>query len=393
MNANSVTDLPTETNRLRVLAMISSMRGGGSEQQTLLLLRHLDRRRFDPHLFMTDPTGDLLKEIPSDVTIHTLGEQKSLSQLHLPGAILRQQIDHLKTLLIDQRIDVIYDRTFHMSRIAGSAGHKASVPRVSTIVSPPNHALPLLENRYRWLKKYQLRRAYLRSKSVIAVSQQTARSAEKYYRLPPNHVVTIANPVDRSRIDQLAQLEKVERDDRWTFACVARMTEEKGHRDLIEAIHSLEETWPIELEPIHLWLIGDGPLRRELESQASSLQLHQVSFLGTQGNPWKYINVADAVILPSHFEGMPNVALEAMSLRTAVIATRIGGTSELEKDRPTLWWANPHSPESIANAMTELATRPDEVKQRLDAAENLLARHHDTQTQINKIESLLMNAV
>ena len=393
MNANSVTDLPTETNRLRVLAMISSMRGGGSEQQTLLLLRHLDRRRFDPHLFMTDPTGDLLKEIPSDVTIHTLGEQKSLSQLHLPGAILRQQIHHLKTLLIDQRIDVIYDRTFHMSRIAGSAGHKASVPRVSTIVSPPNHALPLLENRYRWLKKYQLRRGYLRSKSVIAVSQQTARSAEKYYRLPPNHVVTIANPVDRSRIDQLAQLEKVERDDRWTFACVARMTEEKGHRDLIEAIHSLEETWPIELEPIHLWLIGDGPLRRELESQASSLQLHQVSFLGTQGNPWKYINVADAVILPSHFEGMPNVALEAMSLRTAVIATRIGGTSELEKDRPTLWWANPHSPESIANAMTEIATRPDEVKQRLDAAENLLARHHDTQTQINKIESLLMNAV
>lgn len=393
MDAKSVANPTPQTNRLRVLAMISSMRGGGSEQQTLLLLRHLDRDRFDPHLYLTDPTGDLLKEIPGDVTIHAFEEQKTPSRFHLPGAILRQQIRHLKTLLINEQIDVIYDRTFHMSMIAGPAGKQASVPRISTIVSPPNHALPLLEQRYRWLKRHQLRRAYRQSKKVIAVSQQAARSAEKYYRLPPNRVITIANPVDRHRIQQLAQLDKPERDDRWTFACVARMTEEKGHSDLIRAIQSLEETWPEELQPIHLWLIGDGPLRQALEEQASNLQLHQVSFLGTQSNPWKFINSADAVILPSHFEGMPNVALEAMSLRTAVIATRIGGTNELEKEKPTLWWVNPHSPESIANAMTELATRPSEVMQRLDAAEKLLVKNHDTQIQIKKIEDLLIEAV
>ena len=48
----------------RVLLMISSMRGGGSEQQTLLLLRHLDRAQFEPHLYVTQRAGDLLARIP-----------------------------------------------------------------------------------------------------------------------------------------------------------------------------------------------------------------------------------------------------------------------------------------------------------------------------------------
>ena len=171
------------------------------------------------------------------------------------------------------------------------------------------------------------------------------------------------------------------------------MTKEKGHIDLIRAILMLEDDWPEDTLPIHLWLIGDGPLRNELEKEAEKLKTHQVSFLGVQQNPWQFIQAADAVVLPSHFEGMPNVVLEAMCLRTPVIATRIGGTSELEKEKPTICWINPHSPDSIANALVELATRPTKLDLRVEAAEELIKKNHDLPCQVNEIEKLLSAAV
>jgi glycosyltransferase involved in cell wall biosynthesis len=377
---------------LKVLLMISSMRGGGSEQQTLLLLKHIDRSRFEPHLYLLSTAGSLMDQVPNDVTVHVFEPPSKQNWLNLPGKILRQQISHLKSVLKTHEIDVIYDRTFHMSLIAGPAGFATRTPRVATIVSPPELALTLLEKRYRWLKRRRLAKAYQRAYQVIAVSQNVLDSARSYYKIPKNQLVKIANPVDRERLTNLAQQDQVQRDDRWTFACVARMTEEKGHRDLLRAIHLLEEAWPEDLPAIHLWLIGDGPLRDELERDAKGLDTHQITFLGSQHNPWRFIKTADAVIVPSHFEGMPNVVLEAMSLRTAVIATRIGGTSELEKDKSTIWWTNPKSPESIAHAMIDFATRPSEVQDRLDAAELLLTKNHSIQNQVQKIESVLQQA-
>ncbi len=384
---------PAQTSKapIRVLFMISSMRGGGSEQQTLLLLRHLDRQRFTPHLYLTDRSGPLLDLVPSDVTVHHY--EAKPTKFKLPGSILRRQIKQLRSLLIDQGIEVIYDRTFHMSLLAGPAARACRIPRVSTMVSPPDSALPLLERRYRWLKKRRLSRAYRHAHSLVAVSRQVAESAENFYRLKGKQVLTIPNPVDREKILQAATQCQVSRDNRWTFACIARMTKEKGHIDLIRAILMLEDDWPEDTLPIHLWLIGDGPLRNELEKEAEKLKTHQVSFLGVQQNPWQFIQAADAVVLPSHFEGMPNVVLEAMCLRTPVIATRIGGTSELEKEKPTICWINPHSPDSIANALVELATRPTKLDLRVEAAEELIKKNHDLPCQVNEIEKLLSAAV
>lgn len=396
MSANSAAPTYTSayppTGIRRVLFMISSMRGGGSEHQVLLLLQHLDRTKFEPHLFLTDPVGPLLSSIPEDVKIHSFQEDTEKSGLYFPGKVLREQISQLRDLLIKQTIDVIYDRTFHMSLIAGPAGKISSVPRIATIVSPPEFALPLLEKRFLWLKKRRISRAYRDAYQVIAVSRQAANSAKAFYRLPNTKIDTIANPVDRQRLQLAVSAEQVTRDDRWTFACVGRMTPEKGHHDLLDTLALLEKSWPEKEPAIHLWLIGDGPLRPELEQKAQKLERHQVSFMGLQKNPWKFIEAADAIIVPSHFEGMPNVVLEAMSLRTAVIATRIGGTNELEKERPTVWWANPRDPRSIGNSMIEFVTHRDEISNRIDAAEQLVVQNHDISLQTRKIEKLLTNA-
>jgi glycosyltransferase involved in cell wall biosynthesis len=349
----------------RVLLMISSMRGGGSEQQILLLLRHLNRERFEPYLYLLERTGDLLRDVPSDVPIYAFDDLPPSRGFYFPGKVFREQVRHLQRVVDEHSIDVIYDRTFHMTMIAG--GIKQTVPRVSTIVSPPEQAFPLVESRFLWLKHRQLRKAYRASARIVAVSNLAAESAARFYGL------------SRSRI-------KTPRDERFTLVCVGRMTFEKGQRDLVEAVAMLANE---NVQPMCVWMIGDGPLRTELQQLATKCHPHEIKFLMRQSNPAPWIARADALVLPSHFEGMPNVVLEAFALSTPVIATRAGGTIELQRDEPTILWADPSNPTSLASAIHQFVADRSSAKQRADAATRLIRTHHDVQDAVRQIEEML----
>ncbi len=343
--------------------MISSMRGGGSEQQTLLLLRHLDRARFTPHLYLLNRDGDLLSRVPEDVVVHSFDDAPPRRGWYFPGRELRRQTAHVASVLESHSIDVIYDRTFHMTMIAGPAAKSLKIPRVSTIVSPPECAVPLVESRFVELKRRRLATAYRASYRVVAVSRQAAESARRYYHLTNQAIEVIPNPVDREALTRHAFVPKDERE--LTLVCVGRMTIEKGHGDLIDAMIRLEtESHPHLDLKIRLRMIGDGPLRLGLEKVwNASPRRHIVEFLGRRDHPADWIASADALVSPSHFEGMPNVVLESMALGTPVIATRVGGTVELEHDTPTIQWADPNSAESLARAICEFAAdRPAAIR-------------------------------
>jgi glycosyltransferase involved in cell wall biosynthesis len=378
----------------RVLLMISSLRGGGSERQTLLLLRHLDRSLFTPQLFLTDRSGELLSEVPQDVAIHAFSDRAETSGVYYPGRVLHQQVQFLSELLRRESIDVIYDRTFHMTMLAGPAARRCRIPRVSTIVSPPELAVPMVENRFVWLKRKRLARAYRQAFRVLAVSRQAADSAERFYRLPSGSTEVVRNPVDVRWVSQLAEQDPPQRDDRLTLVCVGRMTHEKGHFDLIKAMEICQSTWPDDLPKIRLRLIGDGPLRSELESRWANPPTgpHVVEFLGKQENPQRFMKSSDALILPSLFEGMPNVVLEAMALGTPVIATRAGGTIELQRNEPTILWARPGEPDSLAQAIRQFASDRPAAEQRAAHAMKMILQHHDVQRCVDRIQKRLLQA-
>lgn len=373
----------------RVLLMISSMRGGGSERQTLLLLRHLDRESFEPHLYLTERAGDLLADVPADVIVHSHQDAPPDRGIYYPGRQIRYQSSYLADVIRSAKIDVIYDRTFHMTLIAEKAALRCEIPRVSTIVSPPHHALPHVEKRFVRIKRWRLSSAYRRSRHVIAVSRQAAESAERYYGLTPGSAHVIANPVDVEQLRRQARLFEPARDGRTTVVCVGRMSEEKGHRDLVEALRLSEARWPNEVSPLRVWMIGDGPLKGDLQARAGQLSKHQCEFLGAVANPASYIAAADSLVLPSHFEGMPNVVLEAFALGTPVIATRAGGTIELEDSQPTILWAEPRDPASLCEAILSYVADPDSGRQRAAAAEQLITQNHDATKTTSRIESLL----
>ena len=386
--------------RRRVLLMIGSMAGGGSEQQVSLLLRHLDRQRFAPELYLTHRDGPLLSQVPSDVPIHSFDCVAQTGGLYYPGRVLRQQINFLTSVVRSGGYDAIYDRTFHMSLIAGPAAKRCAVPRVSTIVSPPDFALPHVEKKFVPLKRRRLAKAYRDSFAVVAVSQQSADSAKNYYGLTADRIHVIPNPVDAKRLEAEAQSPESEVQtffdrSKTIIVCVGRMTAEKGHTDLIKALSLCSSTWPSNTLPMRVLLIGDGPLRGSLQQQADeqlSDSPHEVIFCGHVTKPAPAIAAADALILPSHFEGMPNVVLESMSLRTPVIATSVGGTVELQRSDDTILWAQANKPQSLADALSAFAVDRDSATRRADSALKYVQRHHDVQAATNRIEELLSSA-
>ncbi|WP_372716659.1 glycosyltransferase [Novipirellula sp.] len=378
--------------RKRVLLMISSMRGGGSERQTLLLLRHLDRARFEPHLYVIERAGDLMSEIPDDVPVHSFADVPQPNQLYFPGRILRQQIAHLRELLIKEKIAGVYDRTFAMSLIAAPACQRLGIPRISTIVSPPERALPLVEKRFvRW-KRWRLSAAYRQARTVVAVSKIAARSAETYYKLFPDSVTVIPNPVDRDDLLLKSAAAPPRDPDHVTMVCVGRMTSEKGHADLIRAVALAETDWPAEVPPLKLIMVGDGPLRSQLHQLAAEkVRRHSIEFVGVEANPAARIAAADALVLPSLFEGMPNVVLEAMALGTPVIATRAGGTIELMDQEPTMLMADPGKPLSLASAIRDFLSDRDAAIRRADAALRYVRDFHDVNQTTRRIEDLFLS--
>lgn len=369
--------------------MVSSMRGGGSERQVLLLAQHLDRARFQPHLYLTNAVGDFLDAVPSDVPIHSFDQCPDSKGFYFPGRELRRQTNFVRQVIQDHSIDVVYDRTFHMTLLAGKAAR--GVRRVSTIVSPPHLALPLVETRFVGWKRRRLSAAYRSSDVVVAVSDQAALSAKEYYGLPSEDVTVVRNPVDARAVRRDAGAVAERTDQETRLVVVGRMTEEKGHLDLMDALPEVIEKWPVSRPRLSVHLVGDGPLQETLHSRVESLGLgEQVHFLGTLPNAATEIASADALLLPSRFEGMPNVVLESMALGTAVIATRAGGAVELQQDQPTAFWADPRSPTSIAEAVLLFANHPDQAVRHVENAKQIIESNHNLNRVVHRIEDLLL---
>ncbi len=133
---------------------------------------------------------------------------------------------------------------------------------------------------------------------------------------------------------------------------VGGLTEEKGHRDLVLSWRRVLEERPRAV----LLVVGDGPLREELEdlAVAEGILPEELEFLGHRDDPERLIAAADVLVHPSLMEGLGTVILDAMLLGVPVVATSVGGIPELVEDGVTGVLVPPRSPEALADAVAAL---------------------------------------
>lgn len=158
------------------------------------------------------------------------------------------------------------------------------------------------------------------------------------------------------------------------LVAVGRLVPQKGFADLLAALEIARRG----TLDVRLTLVGDGPLRGELEQAGAGLG-GAVRFAGWLDEAGVRAEIAAAHVLavPSFAEGLPVVVMEAMAMARPVIATWIAGIPELVRPGETGWLVPPASPEALAAAIREAAGTPRDVLDRMGAAgrARVLARH------------------
>ncbi len=172
------------------------------------------------------------------------------------------------------------------------------------------------------------------------------------------------------------------------LVCVGRLSEQKGHLVLLEAAGRLAA----EGLPFKLILVGDGPLRPQIETTIAQLGLqNHVEITGWASNPevQQQILASRAMVLPSFAEGLPVVIMEALALSRPVISTYVGGIPELVEPGTCGWLVPPGSVESLTEAMRAALQTPVEKLEQMGREGALrVAEQHNAAIEASKLAEL-----
>lgn len=169
------------------------------------------------------------------------------------------------------------------------------------------------------------------------------------------------------------------------IASVGRLSPEKGHADLIEALALVKQAG----HKVSFVLIGDGPTRQSLLRQIEKLGLRDCVHLpGYVQAPQRLLEEVDLMVLPSHTEGLPNAALEALLMEVPVLATRVGGTPEVITDGEMGRLVAPHSPSELADGILEFLASPESWKQMARRGKKTVETHFDFRARTRKLEAI-----
>jgi glycosyltransferase involved in cell wall biosynthesis len=132
---------------------------------------------------------------------------------------------------------------------------------------------------------------------------------------------------------------------------VSKLWEGKGHAVLIRAFEELRK----EVQDIKLVIVGEGYLDNELRDLVRMLGLNDsVLFTGFQMDVSEIIATFDVAVLPSFFEGMGRVLLEAMAMEKPVVASRVGGIPDLVEHGVNGFLVNPGDVLGLSNAIRKI---------------------------------------
>lgn len=173
------------------------------------------------------------------------------------------------------------------------------------------------------------------------------------------------------------------------FVCVGRLSEQKGHLLLIQAAAQLAA----EGLDFRLVLVGDGPLRSQIEALIAQFHLQnhiEITGWASGAAVQAYLQQATAFVLPSFAEGLPVVLMEALALGRPVISTYVAGIPELVEAGVSGWLVPPGSVNQLVAAMrAALQTPPERLAAMGAAGRKRVLQQHNASTEAQKLAALL----
>lgn len=334
---------------------------GGAQMHTLRLSRYLRAHGVDVEVITRHHPGLPLHEVIEGVPVYRtpiLHPSKAVASLsfqfhalrHIAAARNRAQIVHCHEMLSPMSIGLASRALFGTRLVINPhrGGYLGDVWK--------------LQQRRKLTGSLRMAWARQQGDAFISVSKEiTAEMTGAGIAEEKIHFIPYALDTQHFRPaapeERAALRAKFGLDGALTACFTGRLVEEKGLDVLIQAWQELARRQP----QARLLIIGDGSQRQKLEAQAAAAGLsHLVRFTGPVADTAPYLQACDLYVQPSFTEGLPISMLEAMACGLPVLATRVGGASDLLVDRQNGRLTRPHDAAALYEPLDEMIASPAE---------------------------------
>ena len=321
-----------------------------------------------------------------DFPVHNLEAYQPQAGLLQQAGTLMKGLWRLWNLLRRERFDVVETFTHDSNLLGLPLAWLAAIPvRIATHRGK-------IEGFPGWRQKLHNLLVNMGFASIlIAVSEQTRQLAmEEGVR--PDRITVIPNgvtPLDTLAVNKMEARKQLGLDQGDIFLLsVGRLTFQKGHEYLIEAVSNVIRRFPT----VKVGICGEGPRRPQLESQILELGLSShVKLLGTRDDISPLLVSADMFILPSRWEGLSRALMEAMAAGLPVVATCVDGIKSLITEGVHGLLVPPEDSERLGSSILQLLDNPEMMRTMGTAAREHVLRVHSTDAMCQKHYELILD--
>lgn len=334
-----------------VLYVITDLNIGGTEKMLYETVIRLDKARYMPVVCSLKETGYYAEQLAKN-GIEVIGFRTGNSLLSVLKLII--VIFKLSGVIYKRKVRIVHTyltRANVIGRLAVLIVKLFSSEKIKVISS-----VRVIEQE----KKYHILFEKLTSNisdRFIVNSNALKEFVVREMKFDSAKVNVVYNGIDLSNLP-VADIDKKRMElglshGDTAICAIGRLHKQKGMEYLIKAASLTGKMLPdISLKYI---IVGDGPEKKELQKLIYELNLlNNVILAGWKTDILEIISAIDILVLPSLWEGTPNVILEAMAYNKPVIATAVGGVPEIINDRETGILVNPGNPEELAEKIVYL---------------------------------------
>jgi len=320
----------------KVIFHSGSLRMGGLERILVEVLQNIDLDKFDIKLLIEDEFKEeniFEKDIPKEIKItylipeNVLQKTKKLREnkkniISKIGYNIMMQVEryirnkNLMKFLKCNKAEVLIDFDNGLSKDIHRIKKMKKIAWLHNSIPKLKKKKSKIERFGKRLNNYDL---------IVAICDDMKVETEKIFPYLKGRVIRIYNPFNFERIKSLASDDShLSKKEKWMLkekyiVSVSRLDNvQKDYPTLLKAFKKLKENGLEE----KLYIVGDGPSRKEIENQISDLKLEEeVKLLGQQKNPYIWMKNANLFVHSSKYEGLPTVLIEAMILDTVIVSS------------------------------------------------------------------------
>lgn len=363
-----MTDTPGGRARHTVVHVITTLDIGGAQSLLLDIARHIDRSKYEILIAFLHGEAPEIDDPRISVTDFS-GNGTIRPFAFVPMARWMRRV----------KADLVHTHLVHADLLGRWA---ARLARVKRVVMTRHYGIDNKQDS----RMYKLAdRSAKGADAVVAVSRAVASHLVERGIVPSSRIAVIPNGIDLNRFDPAKYPPK--EDAQLVVGAVGRLHPQKGFGPLLEIWKQVVEKVPGAV----LEIIGEGPLRPQLESRVIELGLvRSVRLPGRclpQELPARYASW-DLFVTPSRWQGFGMTAAEAMAMRLPVVASTVEGHLELVDDGATGRLVSPAAPEAWVEAIVALLHDPAQRASMGEAGRDRVMRHFGIDDSVRRLERL-----